>query len=180
MTEPVYYEDVKHSDIIRLILAASRDEGESSLLVRFGGRDYLIAVRLVPKPEATPDVLPEEAADTPEPLRMDDIVTRLAELGIHSFIEHTGGGVATLYAGYPLLGPNPGDVPRYPAMAGPGYFVQLRRPPAPEDALADPGEFWVGADDDGSTAPTRCSSVPEAVSFIQVLVAQAIVDDDGR
>jgi hypothetical protein len=122
---------------------------------------------------STADGAPEEAADMgPEPLRMYEIVARLASRGIHSFIEHTGGNVATLYAGYPYW-PLGGGV-RYPAMAGPGYFVQLKRPPVPANALADPGEFMVGMDDDGSTAPTHCTTVDEAVTAIWLLVAQAV------
>lgn len=168
MTEPVYYEEVKHSDIIKLMLAASKDEGEASLLVRFGGRNFLIAVRLAREPEATPDQEPEEAADTPEPLRMDDMVKRLAALGIPSFIEGSGGNVATLYAGEPIY---PGK--RYPAIAGPGWF-EHHGIDAPPVALASAEDFMVDHDYDVASAPTHCTTVDEAVAAIQARVAQGL------
>ena len=61
----------------------------------------------------------------------------------NAYVEHTGGGCATVYAG-PVRVDNNGD-PRYAASAGPGQFMDSEGP------NANPDDFYIGPDDDGNS-----------------------------
>jgi hypothetical protein len=62
--------------------------------------------------------------------------------GIPAYVEHTGGGVATIYAG------KPDDAGRYAACAGPGTFAHRFYGGA---HVGDSADFYVGPDDDGES-----------------------------
>jgi hypothetical protein len=67
---------------------------------------------------------------------LDELARRVTSLGVPSSVEHSGGGVATLYAGYS----------GYPeVIAGPGYFTHPG--PGYRDAVGSWREFSYGIDD---------------------------------
>lgn len=78
--------------------------------------------------------------------------------GIPCYVEQTGGGCATIYAGTQTAGkprttvghgPDDSD-PRWQCIAGPGWFEG----PEWSEPHASLGEFYIGPDDDGATDPT--------------------------
>ena len=94
---------------------------------------------------------------------MDDIVQRVQEAGYHAFVEMTGGGCATIFAG--PVHEEEGYGARYAAIAGPGWFDG----PGYTIARAAAHDFYVGVDDDGSTDPLPrpgglTTSTPEVVA----------------
>jgi hypothetical protein len=80
-------------------------------------------------------------------LDMDRIVDLLAERGIASYVEQTGGGCATIQVGQPV--PDAAGDGRYPVLGGPGWFEG----PGWTRARADTADFSVGPDDDGIAEP---------------------------
>lgn len=78
-------------------------------------------------------------------LDMDKIVDLLRAGGITAYVEQTGGGCATIYAGESYVDSH-GDE-RYPVLAGPGWFEG----PNWTIARGDTDDFSVGLDDDGET-----------------------------
>lgn len=86
-------------------------------------------------------------------LNMDRICELLAAKGIPAYVEQTGGGCATIYAGektpqtftisYGAKETYTED--RYEACAGPGWFAG----PGWTNGRADTSDFYVGLDDDG-------------------------------
>jgi len=106
---------------------------------------------------------------------LDLVVAQLGELhGVSAFVEQTGGGVATIYAGpirrqsaectcprsetlteHDAECPVPaGGYARYAAIAGPGVYGWGQGP-----STADLGDFYIGADDDGETDPLVVADV---------------------
>lgn len=79
---------------------------------------------------------------------LDKMVDILQRLGLHAFVEMTGGGVATMYVGK-VVGSDPDlcDAPLYEVCAGPGWFEG----PGYSQPRATFDEFYIGADgnDDG-------------------------------
>jgi hypothetical protein len=76
---------------------------------------------------------------------MVELAEAVVDRGVPAFIEHTGGGCATIFAGALAFNPETGEA-RWPACAGPGrYEFGL--------VFADTEEFWIGPDDDGTTKP---------------------------
>lgn len=65
----------------------------------------------------------------------------------NAYVEQTGGGCATIYAG-PVEKDEAGD-DRYAAVAGPGWFEG----PGFTVARGTTGDFYIGRDDDGETDP---------------------------
>lgn len=89
-------------------------------------------------------------------LNMDEVVDHLHGLGVSAYVEQTGGGCATIYAGPTQQG---SDFPRtpavtYAAVAGPGSYGWGQRPSA-----AMLGDFYIGADDMGETEPVDAGLV---------------------
>ena len=88
---------------------------------------------------------------------MDDVVRILRSNGISAYVEQTGGGCATIYAGEQRIhggstaGPNRriGGGKRWDACAGPGWFVG----PGWTSPRADRSDFAIGIDDDGESDP---------------------------
>lgn len=74
---------------------------------------------------------------------MDKVCDILKERGIPAYVEQTGGGCATVYAGEPW--DEEGWGKRYPALAGPGWFEG----PGWTNARGDTDDFCIGLDDDG-------------------------------
>jgi hypothetical protein len=81
---------------------------------------------------------------------MQEVVDELHRRGVHAYVEQTGGGVATIYAGPQHEDEDEGM--RWAALAGPGWFEggsdgrSLFTLPR-----ADLADFYVGPDDDGET-----------------------------
>lgn len=86
-------------------------------------------------------------------------MTRVAELlrtlhGLPSaYVEHTGGGIATIYAGN-VHTDGEGET-RYAALGGPGVYRdrQVDADRAVTYAEGDLRDFYIGADDDGEAVP---------------------------
>jgi hypothetical protein len=75
---------------------------------------------------------------------MQAVCRILNQRGIPAYVEHTGGGTATIYAGGTYTDPY-GDQ-RYQALAGPGMFTL-----GGAGATADLADFYIGPDDDGES-----------------------------
>ena len=73
-------------------------------------------------------------------LDLDEIARLIRLAGIPAYVEQTGGGCATLYAGEPR---ETDDLPVYPAVAGPGWFEG----PGNTKARAHRDEFSAGTDE---------------------------------
>lgn len=95
---------------------------------------------------------------------MGAVVEAVERLGLHAIVEHTGGGVATIYV-EPLLDDGTGDE-RYAACAGPGWFDTVNGP------TASRAEFYVGPDDGGESKAT-CITSESVEQIAQMLVAVA-------
>jgi len=68
-----------------------------------------------------------------------------SEHSVTAYVEQTGGGCATIYAGEPWDEANWGN--RYPAVAGPGWFDG----PGWTLPRGDLHDFYIGPDDDGES-----------------------------
>lgn len=106
-------------------------------------------------------------------INMDRIIDILnSRLEVSAYVEQTGGGVATIFAGAIRQEEGYGD--RYAAVAGPGTYGWGQRP-----SVADSVDFCVGADDSGETDPIYCAEVG-AVTEVQIamlIAAQATKAD---
>lgn len=71
---------------------------------------------------------------------MQAVCDDLKAMGIPAFVQQTGGGVATIYAGEPYT--DPIDDEWYPAVAGPGWFDG----PGWIRPFANPEDFYIGPD----------------------------------
>ena len=87
-------------------------------------------------------------------LKFDVVVDLLKEKNINAYVEQTGGGTATIFAGMLRVRgiPSPDDnvrpisgYKRWDACAGPGWF----RGPGWTNGVGDTSDFVVGRDDDG-------------------------------
>jgi len=97
--------------------------------------------------------------DEPALIDFDAVVAGLAALGIPAFVQQTGGGVATIYAGTVT-----GD--RYQALAGPGWFTG----PGWTLAKGYAGEFSVSSDDDGE-GPYTETGIADPAALAAVIAA---------
>lgn len=110
-------------------------------------------------------------------LNMDRVVELLKAKGVSAYVEQTGGGVATIFAGPSYEEPDYGT--RYAACAGPGTYGWR-----PEDAsMGHTDEFCVGADDYGdgphkylSDAAAEAGDVPVEQEAAEDFAAQMIYD----
>lgn len=121
----------------------------------------------------------QEADNDGSEIDMDEVVAELALLGVKAYVEQTGGGCATIYAGEPFLDPD-GDR-RYPGLAGPGFFAG----PGWTLGRGHRGDFTVGPDDDGSDL-TRHVAVPQdateyeiAWMIVHTMAGRPALDADG-
>lgn len=99
-----------------------------------------------------------EPFDAPD-IDLDAIVAAIVKVGIPAYVEMTGGGVATIYAGEAhdhtetiRFGPAAGETityKRWQALAGPGWFEG----PGYTVARASRTDFYVGPDDEGESDP---------------------------
>lgn len=85
-------------------------------------------------------------------LDMDVIVDHVRRMGVWAYVEQTGGGCATIFAGAQRV--NAAGDPVYAVCAGPGRYGWGK---LPSTGHAD--EFFVGADDQGETEPIDCAKV---------------------
>jgi hypothetical protein len=95
-------------------------------------------------------------------INLGEVTEGLRKQGIPAYVEQTGGGVATIYAGEPSDREEPlyvwqdgvrtqtgtQTVKRWPAVAGPGWFEGLW---TDANARAQTDEFVIGLDDDGES-----------------------------
>jgi hypothetical protein len=89
---------------------------------------------------------------------LDEVVRQVRKTGVDAYVEHTGGGCATIYAGGQYID-RAGDG-RWQAVAGPGWFEG-----GPGEAgmftlgRATTDEFFIGPDDDGESGPATDGEV---------------------
>lgn len=81
--------------------------------------------------------------------------------GWDAVIEHTGGGVGTLFVGELELPRGPGRLFR--VVCGPFAY---------DGATAHAGELCIGADDQGETEPTICTEADTEDSVVDEILAQ--------
>lgn len=113
-------------------------QGEVSLYVRILG---------APVPPTPTDVVDHMDLAMRE-VDMDEVVRHLRDTFkvTDAYVEQTGGGCATIYAGG-IPGADPeDDRPRWRAVAGPGVYGWGRRP-----SRGDLGDFHIGPDGDADT-----------------------------
>jgi len=88
--------------------------------------------------------------DTSHELNMDTIVELVKAEGFPAYVEQTGGGVATIYAGHTFKDTDSFggiDVDVWPVVAGPGWFEG----PGWTKPRADKRDFYIGPDDPDSS-----------------------------
>lgn len=78
---------------------------------------------------------------------MDKVVDMLHRADTFAYVEQTGGGTATIYAGHTFVESDYGT--RYAALAGPGWFEG----PGWTIARGYAADFYVGPDDEGDANP---------------------------
>jgi hypothetical protein len=100
-------------------------------------------------------------------LDLDWFVNLLHAGDIPAFIEQTGGGCATVYAGVPYRDAD--SRVRYPCVAGPGWFEGRRW----TQGRASVDEFTVGPDDDGDTTPYYATEADDEVTLAAVIAQMA-------
>lgn len=98
---------------------------------------------------------------------MQRICDLLNTQGITAYVEQTGGGTATIYAGESFTDKH-GD-PRHPVLAGPGWFDG----PAWTQPHGDPTDFYIGPDDDGES---DISEIEVAPTVTEEQAAERIAD----
>ena len=76
---------------------------------------------------------------------MDAVVASLRAAGHKAYVQQTGGGCATIYAGENYL--DAAGHPRYQILAGPGRYSW----DSTKDSIADTDDFYLGPDDDGDS-----------------------------
>lgn len=102
----------------------------------------------------------------PEYIDMNEVARLVEEMGYPAFVQQTGGGTATIYAGDRIPDPDFDEI--YEAAAGPGWFT---------DATWSQGyglktDFYVGPDgetDDYWTAPEDCTEQDVAHQIVLVI-----------
>jgi hypothetical protein len=100
---------------------------------------------------------------------MDRIVELVVAHGVTAFVDQTGGGTATIYAGL-THADAAGDL-RYAACAGPGEYGWGARP---STAIVE--EFYVGLDDDGESDAVDVNDVGahDEAAIADLIIHQAI------
>lgn len=100
-------------------------------------------------------------------LDLDEVARLLRdEHGIaDAYVEQTGGGCATIYAGPTRHDPGEQEL-RYAAIAGPGWFEGYR-------ARASSADFYIGPDDDGLSTPVTLPVTGDERLAARVIAAQA-------
>lgn len=93
---------------------------------------------------------------------MDEIVEHLTRRhGIFAYVEQTGGGIATIYAGRYTASTEDSDLRGYDghwdAVAGPGWFAG----PAWTKGTGNLADFYIGPDDDGENVDAIYTTNPE-------------------
>lgn len=105
---------------------------------------------------------------------LEHVCRLLAAEGIPAYVEQTGGGVATIYAGQPREDEDRGH--RYPVIAGPGWFEG----PDWTEGRADTRELYVGPDDDGEVTPTAIAPGTKEDEIAAVIAKQVREHQEGQ
>lgn len=105
-------------------------------------------------------------------LDMDEIVRLVEAKGVHAYVEMTGGGVATIFAGEQHVYPEvDGEWPRWDVAAGPGTYNHRDY----HHNVGDKGDFYVGADDDGESGYITAPETATEEMVADVIVAMVRV-----
>jgi hypothetical protein len=110
---------------------------------------------------------------TYERINMRRVVKLVHERGMAAMLEHTGGGVRTIFAGPVRHEPGFGD--RWAAVAGPGVVEGEAR------YVGHPVDFYVGPNDSGEAIPLTVSdlAVTSDEDVAALIVAQARQPDSA-
>lgn len=101
-------------------------------------------------------------------IKASEIVEGLVRRGIPAFVEHSGGGCATIYGGESYVDAA-GDQ-RWPVLIGPGAWHAEGGP------SFDTAELFVGPDDDGSPDYVEATiTVPEGATAVDVVAYAVLV-----
>jgi hypothetical protein len=103
-------------------------------------------------------------------INLDKIVEILKAQGIPAYVEQTGGGCATIFAGVKFFDPGDG-YDRYPAVAGPGWFEG----PDYTEARACHEEFSIGWDDSGESNSTYIAKEGDTEEVLAAEIAKVVV-----
>ena len=123
------------------------------------------------------------ADDEPEPdveFSMDAVVDRLHAAGVPAYVEMTGGGCATIYAGGKHVSLDGAEeCPRWDVAAGPGTYGTRN------GNLALLAEFYVGPNDDGAsgeadTLPDTITTADEAVRWAADTILRTVMTTETR
>jgi hypothetical protein len=132
-------------------------------------------------------------SEEPRTIDLDEVVRILKdEHQVPAYVEQTGGGTATIYAGWWFMNQEPQyrwedgeriqvdaeSVPRFPAIAGPGWFEG----PGWTKGRATVDDFYIGPDDDGEADPvtaTRDWTERDAAAAIARQVKEGPACGDG-
>lgn len=91
--------------------------------------------------------------------------------GLHAYVEMTGGGTATIYAG--KITTDADGYGRYAAIAGPGWFEG----PNYTEGRGSLDDFYIGCDDDGDGQPVATQDYPlmirDEVAVAKLIFAQS-------
>lgn len=97
-------------------------------------------------------------------INMDRVVEILRdEHSVEAYVEMTGGGVATIFAGDTYPNPEDAEDVRHAAVAGPGTYNHRDL----GFSVAETEEFFVGADDMGESRPVDSAEL-EAVFMTEL------------
>jgi hypothetical protein len=120
---------------------------------------------------------------------MDALAAYLTDNGVPAYVEMTGGGVATIYAGEPstVTHPDRGQGPDatvtftvYPVLIGPGTYMHRTY----GRSVAYVGDFYLGADSEHPGLPVGVDgesigfTLDAIVSFEAVLYVARLIADD--
>jgi hypothetical protein len=97
---------------------------------------------------------------------MHRVCDLLTERGIFAYVEHTGGNVATIFAGE-VYEDEDGES-RYPAIAGPGRFEG----PWWSNPRGETADFYIGPDDDGEASVDCVPEDSDEVDLTNLIEAQ--------
>lgn len=119
----------------------------------------------------------------PTRIDMQAVVEHVRKAGVYAYVEQTGGGTATIYAGTLSEWPDGHGDRRHAVAAGPGLF-EGRGTNGFTKPYADTSEFWIGPDDDGNepVGSPQIVSPPEHThpAAVAALIVSAVRDVEAR
>jgi hypothetical protein len=136
-----------------------------------------VAPTLYPADEPDADELADlraayDEGRQPDRIDMFRLAAMIRDRGVSAYVEHTGGGCATILAGDTYTDMR-GDV-RHAVEAGPGVF------PTHTTAYGTRDDFWIGPDNDGDLAhlPVTTDTHPTLGELADAIVALTLTETE--